>query len=100
VAEEGLFSHFFITITLTLIAVGAWRVMTGTVEPVLPVDAMPQAGAPLTLFLLLTAFSSRHGTRAGRRGDHQGARRRLGGRRPGGAATRSSCRSADCTGRC
>jgi amino acid transporter len=51
-------TYFFIAVTLTLIAAGAWRVMTGTVEPVPPVDAMPSTGAPLTIFLLLTAFSN------------------------------------------
>ena len=51
-------TYFFIASTLSLIAFGAWRVMSGTVQPVAPVDPMPSPGAPLTLFLLLTAFSN------------------------------------------
>ena len=52
-------TYFFIICTLGLIAVGAWRAVTGTVAPVVPIDPTPGAGThPLTLFLLLTAFSN------------------------------------------
>ena len=51
-------TYFFIVTTLTLVAVGTWRVMFGTVVPVVPVDPLPSVGAPLGLFLLLTAFSN------------------------------------------
>jgi amino acid transporter len=51
-------TYFFVVTILVLIAVGAWRVMTGTVTPVRTSDPMPSVGAPLTLFLLLTAFSN------------------------------------------
>jgi amino acid transporter len=55
-------TYFFIVSVLALVLVGAWRVLTGGVAP-LPVD--PQAVAngtaalqPLTMFMLLTAFSN------------------------------------------
>ena len=51
-------TYFFIITTLTLVAVGTWRVITGEVRPVVPVDPMMSTQAPLTLFLLLTAFSN------------------------------------------
>ena len=38
---------------------GMWHVISGTVHPVVPVtDAAPSTSQPLTLFLLLTAFSN------------------------------------------
>jgi amino acid transporter len=51
-------TYFFIVSLLTLIAVGIWRVLTGTVPSITPVDAVASVGQPLTLFLLLTAFSN------------------------------------------
>jgi amino acid transporter len=51
-------TYFFVVTILALIVVGAWRVIAGTVQPVAPVDPVPSTGAPLTLFLLLTAFSN------------------------------------------
>src|ERR671923_2427113 len=50
-------TYFFIVTTLALIAVGAWRVGTGFVVPVPPSNPLPMTAHPLTLFLLLTAFS-------------------------------------------
>ena len=51
-------TYFFIVSLLTLIAVGAWRTLTGAVEPVAPIERMASLGQPLTLFLLLRAFSN------------------------------------------
>jgi amino acid transporter len=51
-------TYFFIVTTLALIAVGAWRVMTGTMAPVAAPDPLLPPPQPLTLFLLLTAFSN------------------------------------------
>ena len=51
-------TYFFIVCTLALIAMGIGRVLTGTVQPLPPVDPVPSSGEPLTLFLLLTAFSN------------------------------------------
>ena len=51
-------TYFFIVCTLVLIAMGIGRVLTGTVQPLPPVDPVPSSGEPLTLFLLLTAFSN------------------------------------------
>jgi amino acid transporter len=51
-------TYFFILAILSLIAVGIWRVVTGTVTPVAVVAPVEATGAPLTLFLLLTAFSN------------------------------------------
>jgi len=51
-------TYFFVVSLLVLIAVGAWRMLTGTVEPVGAIDPITPAGEPLTLFLLLTAFSN------------------------------------------
>jgi amino acid transporter len=51
-------TYFFIVTTLTLIAFGAWQVMTGGVHPVVPADPLPMGREPLALFLLLTAFSN------------------------------------------
>jgi amino acid transporter len=51
-------TYFFVVTILLLIAVGAWRVLTGTVSAVEPAAPMESVGAPLTLFLLLTAFSN------------------------------------------
>jgi amino acid transporter len=51
-------TYFFIVSLLTMIGVGAWRALTGTVEPVVTADPVHATGAPLTLFLLLRAFSN------------------------------------------
>jgi amino acid transporter len=51
-------TYFFIVCTLTLVAVGIWRVITGTAEPVQPVEPLRSSHETLTLFLLLTAFSN------------------------------------------
>jgi amino acid transporter len=51
-------TYFFVLTILSLIAVGTWRVMTGTVFPVVPVEPVASTHEPLTLFLLLTAFSN------------------------------------------
>lgn len=51
-------TYFFVVSLLTLIALGAWRVFTGTVEPVQASHPVGSAGEPLTWFLLLRAFSN------------------------------------------
>ena len=51
-------TYFFVVTILLLIVVGMWRVVTGTVATVAPVAPVESSGAPLTLFLLLTAFSN------------------------------------------
>ena len=51
-------TYFFVVSILVLVAVGTWRVVTGTVSPVTPVEPMVSTGATLSLFLLLTAFSN------------------------------------------
>lgn len=51
-------TYFFIVSLLALIGVGAWRVLNGTVQPVVAADPIHSTGAPLTLFLLLRAFSN------------------------------------------
>lgn len=51
-------TYFFVVTILAVIGVGIWRVLTGSVAPVQTVAPVPSAGAPLTLFLLLTAFSN------------------------------------------
>ena len=51
-------TYFFIVSLLALIAVGAWRAMTGTVQPVEAGEPMASLGQPVTLFLLLRAFSN------------------------------------------
>jgi amino acid transporter len=51
-------TYFFIVTTLGLVAVGAWRVLTGAVLPLAPPEASTLQAQPLTLFLLLTAFSN------------------------------------------
>src|SRR4029079_17001524 len=51
-------TYFFILTTLTLIAVGVWHAVTGSVHPVITDAPMRVTAQPLTLFLLLTAFSN------------------------------------------
>jgi len=51
-------TYFFIVTILILIAVGIVRVLVGGIQPVVPVNPVASTGDPLTLFLLLTAFSN------------------------------------------
>jgi amino acid transporter len=51
-------TYFFIVTTLALVFVGIWRVLAGTVHPVMAADPVTSTHDPLTLFLLLTAFSN------------------------------------------
>jgi amino acid transporter len=51
-------TYFFIVSALGLVAVGAWHVLSGTVHPVTTIAPVESLGQPLTLFLLLTAFSN------------------------------------------
>ena len=51
-------TYFFVASLLGLVAVGAWRVLTGAVQPVEVIAPMHSTGQTLTLFLLLTAFSN------------------------------------------
>ena len=51
-------TYFFIAGVAVMCGMGAWRWMTGTVAPVVTPDAIMPIGRPLTLFLLLTAFSN------------------------------------------
>ena len=51
-------TYFFIGLTLLLLAVGAWRWASGTLPRVTGVASDVTAVAPLTLFLILRAFSS------------------------------------------
>ena len=51
-------TYFFVVSILVLIAVGAWRVLTGTVTPVEHVNGAVSTRETLGLFLLLTAFSN------------------------------------------
>jgi len=51
-------TYFFVVSLLALIAVGAWRALSGGIQPVETVNPIEPAGESLTLFLLLTAFSN------------------------------------------
>ena len=51
-------TYFFIVTTLLLIVIGTWRILAGAVLPVTPVQPVASTQVPLTLFLLLTAFSN------------------------------------------
>src|SRR5262245_49965712 len=51
-------TYFFIVSALTLIAIGAWRAMTGGIHPVVTTAPVASPAEPLTLFLLLTAFAN------------------------------------------
>ena len=51
-------TYFFVVSLLLLIAAGTWRALTGAIEPVVAVNPLEPTGQPLTLFLLLTAFSN------------------------------------------
>jgi amino acid transporter len=51
-------TYFFVVTILLLLALGVWHVLTGTAHPVTAANPVRPAGEPLTLFLLLTAFSN------------------------------------------
>ena len=51
-------TYFFVVSLLALIATGVWRAVNGTIEPVEAVTPLTPIGQPLTVFLLLTAFSN------------------------------------------
>jgi amino acid transporter len=52
-------TYFFIVGMLAMVAVGAWRYATGTLEPTPPPEpSLPAGTTLLPLFLLLTAFSN------------------------------------------
>ncbi len=51
-------TYFFVVTILALVGVGAWRVLTGGVAPIETAAPLASTGQPLTLFLLLTAFSN------------------------------------------
>jgi amino acid transporter len=53
-------TYFFITMILGLIAVGLWRSVTGTIEPVAPTEPLyvPEAAGAFTTFVLLRAFAN------------------------------------------
>jgi len=51
-------TYFFIASILTMLGVGAWRYMTGTLAPVATEAAVPAGTGMLTTFMLLTAFSN------------------------------------------
>ncbi len=51
-------TYFFILTTLSLVAVGAWRALTGGIHPVVAAAPVVSPHEPLTTFLLLTAFAN------------------------------------------
>jgi amino acid transporter len=51
-------TYFFIVMTLTLLGVGIWRYMTGTIHPIAADHPLPIGNQTLGLFMLLTAFSN------------------------------------------
>jgi amino acid transporter len=51
-------TYFFIVMTLTLLGVGIWRYMTGTIHPIAADHPLPIGNRTLGLFMLLTAFSN------------------------------------------
>ena len=51
-------TYFFITAIMTMLAVGAWRYVTGTLTPVTTTAAIPTGTGILSTFMLLTAFSN------------------------------------------
>jgi amino acid transporter len=51
-------TYFFVMSLLALVAVGAWRWITGGIQPVEAINTMRPAGESFTLLLLLTAFSN------------------------------------------
>ncbi|KPK11987.1 MAG: hypothetical protein AMJ56_05375 [Anaerolineae bacterium SG8_19] len=51
-------TYFFLVMAFLTLIVGFWRWATGTLEPVAGVEMVEQVVQPLTLFLILRAFSS------------------------------------------
>jgi amino acid transporter len=52
-------TYFFIVSILTMVAVGAWRYLSGSLHPVPPPDhTLPQGTTLLPVFMILTAFSN------------------------------------------
>ncbi len=51
-------TYLFVVSLLALIAAGAWRSLSGTIYAIVPADPIQPSGNPLTIFLLLTAFSN------------------------------------------
>lgn len=51
-------TYFFVVSLLALIAAGAWRALSAGIHPVVAAAPLAPAGQPLTMFLLLTAFSN------------------------------------------
>jgi len=51
-------TYFFVVSLLALIAVGAWRFLSGGIAPVQTEGSIPAGAEPLTVLLLLTAFSN------------------------------------------
>ena len=51
-------TYFFVVSLLALIAAGAWRALSGTIQPVDAVAPIEPTGQTLTVFLLLTAFAN------------------------------------------
>jgi amino acid transporter len=51
-------TYFFVVTILALVAAGTWHVVTGSVQPIVPVEPLVSTGETLTLFLLLTAFAN------------------------------------------
>ena len=51
-------TYMFVVSLLGLIAIGAWRAMSGSIHPIAAAQPIQPVGDTLTLFLLLTAFSN------------------------------------------
>ncbi len=51
-------TYFFIVMILTLLAVGAWRFLSGGVVPIQAEHPLPVGNSTLGVFMLLTAFSN------------------------------------------
>jgi amino acid transporter len=51
-------TYFFLAMILTLLGVGAWRVASGTVHPIVTANPVPLGAGGLGWFMLLTAFSN------------------------------------------
>ncbi|HEU4938666.1 MAG TPA: APC family permease [Vicinamibacterales bacterium] len=51
-------TYMFVISLLGVIAVGAWRAMSGSIHPIAATQPIQPVGDTLTLFLLLTAFSN------------------------------------------
>jgi amino acid transporter len=51
-------TYFFIIMILVLVAVGAYRLATGTAHPIVTENALPAGAGLMSWFMLLTAFSN------------------------------------------